>query len=166
MLEEEEFESHHYSTVAVSQDTRKLRSVLRNLIPHVRLPLIGATDLLRVVKPADVVPSHLYLKAMEYLAAPKEVDIGEAAFFRQRVGNGPVFTFEWEYTPGFKITDVMGPKRPQRTTVMRIGDDRWSGIFGDRSLIVTGKQQDIRFEIIVNRINSDRSGMVIGCTLL
>mmetsp|Transcript_16301 Transcript_16301/g.20909 ORF Transcript_16301/g.20909 Transcript_16301/m.20909 type:complete len:563 (-) Transcript_16301:732-2420(-) len=161
---EDEEENPNYSTVAVSPQTRVLRHYLRNLIQHVRLPLIGATDLVRVVKPSEVIPSHLYLKAMEYLAAPEEVDTGGAAFYRRRVGYGPygpLFTFQWEIENensahyGFKFANA-------ERIAMRIGEDKWNGVFGNKSIIVSGKKQDIMFEILIKRIADDRSGMVIG----
>lgn len=85
----------------------RLRRRLRNIIPHVRLPLIPAADLVRVVKPTEVVPTKLYLLAMEYLAAPNQVVTGDDPFFRRRLGFGPLFGFSWQPSSGFEVSYEM-----------------------------------------------------------
>ena len=91
-----------------SVEALQLRRRLRGIIPHVRLPLIPAADLLRVVKPTDVVPTKLYLLAMEYLAAPTQVDTAGNPFFKRRLGFGPLFVFRWQPSTGFEVSVCVG----------------------------------------------------------
>lgn len=49
---------------------KPLKEILKNIIPHIRFPLISASELLKIVKPEGVVPKNIYLAALEHNAAP------------------------------------------------------------------------------------------------
>ena len=95
------YQCEAYHTGA-GEEKVSLEDMLSDVIPHIRLPLISASDLVKIVKPTGVVPTDMYLEAIEYHAAPDEVDRSAPAY-RRRVGVGPIFHFAWEAMEGFQL---------------------------------------------------------------
>ena len=155
-------ESRASSSVGAAEEKVSLDEALSSVIRLVRLPLMSAGDLVKIVKPTGVVPTDLYLAAIEYHAAPKELsaDTASSAFYRRRIGVGPIFSFSWQPKDGFEIKSTGFASN----AVVRSGIDNWKGIFGSHALCVNGRKA--YFEIVVDSINSDKSGMVIGLARL
>lgn len=61
-----------------------LKEVLANILPHIRYPLITAEDLIKVVKPSNLVPFESYLLGMEYNASPDDFKDNPDPQFRDR----------------------------------------------------------------------------------
>jgi hypothetical protein len=136
------------------------KEILKDLIVHVRLPLISSESLIKIVKPTNLVPFDSYLEALEYHVAPEEVKAVGIQFQERSsptVLNG--FRFKWEATTGGNPTYFQLSNKD--TTVKKIaGGSTWNNamIYGDKSI----KQGKVYYEMIIDNIASDKSGFAIG----
>lgn len=61
-----------------------LKEQLKNILPHIRYPLMSVEELSEIVKPTGLIPHELYIQTMEYFATPKAFEDSNDPQFRDR----------------------------------------------------------------------------------
>jgi len=118
------------------------------VIAHIRLPLIPAPQLIKVVKPTKLVPPQLFYEAIEYHAAPNEVNTNYVRFRpRKHVG-------AWHFqTPDSNYLLSNG-----NLTAKKVSQFWGKAVLGSAPF----SRGKIYWEVRIDHINADKTGMVIG----
>lgn len=61
-----------------------LKEQLKNVLRHIRYPLMTPKELTHIARPTGLVPDDLYLQAMEYFALPSAFEDSKSPQFRER----------------------------------------------------------------------------------
>lgn len=64
----------HMSLLEAEDKVPALPVILKKILPHIRLALIGPRDLVHVVKPTNIIPLETLFHVMSYHASPEDVD--------------------------------------------------------------------------------------------
>jgi len=121
----------------------------RTLMEHIRFPLIAAQDLVSIVKPTKLVPLEFYLEAIEFHATTCTGTIASPIKFKPR---GSQCLFTW-------IPDQKAAISENGLSIEKKGSSAWNlVVFGSQDF-TSGKHF---WEILIDTISSDRSGLVIG----
>jgi len=140
-----------------NKGVKSLKDVLAPLLVHIRFPLMNINDLMDNVKPNDFVPLEYYLLGLEYNIVPDGPFDSTDVRFKQRSTLNRIFLNALgQHRVNFKFSN-------KQQTVEKIGGgNNWSGsqIIGNK-----GFSSGLWYwEVTIDRLNVDRSGMVIGIT--
>jgi hypothetical protein len=124
------------------------------VLSFVRLPLIKAHDLMSIVKPSDLISQEQYTKLLEYKAYPSAFlqEQQNDICYRSRESKAQ---FKWRNHHG--NTDFILSNNG--ATVEKSHDSGWNLIMVSDKCFTSGLSA---WSISIDKINSDRSGMVIG----
>jgi len=125
-----------------------IASVISKVITHIRLPIIPAPQLIKAVKPTKLVPSQYFYEAIEFHAAPTEVNTNYVRFRpRKHVG-------AWYFqTPDSNYLLSNGNLTSKKVSQF------WGKAVLGSAPFSRGK---IYWEVKIDHINADKTGMVIG----
>lgn len=135
---------------------RTLYELVARFIPYIRYPLIDGKDLLRIVRPCNVVPLDTYIEALEYQSTPGSIQSTEKRF-QERDSN---IHFDLEVPKSYSTNFLI-----KRLTMEKQGGGAsWQScqVYGSKKMS-TGK---FYWEIVIDNIQSnDQSGTVFGITM-
>jgi hypothetical protein len=140
-------------------NTTPLSEVLKNLVPHIRYPLISGPDLVNIVKPCQVAPEDLYVAALEFVNAP---DLGEHLGIQYKArGSEDSASFVWSFTRTeslnmFAYLDVKNKK-----TMKKVGATNWNNCFAFGS---QGFKSGVHYWEIKIDVTQGTSGIYFGVT--
>jgi hypothetical protein len=141
----------------IDKHGRKSEEIYKQIMNHIRFPLMKPHELLQVVKPlvGSIVPEHLYCAACEYNASPESIDVGTLIQYKSRamITN---FTFDTTMNASeFAFSN-------NSFTVLKSGKSSWKNcfVFGNRHY-KSGKHY---FEYILDVCSANGAGIYLGVT--
>lgn len=124
------------------------------MLNHVRLPLIKAHDLITIVKPSGLVSADKYMQLMEYKAYPQAFQKEQSTDINYQSRESKA-QFRWCNNHG--STDYVLTNGG--SSVEKVKNSGWNMVMMSDKAFTSGLNS---WSISVDKINSDRSGMVIG----
>lgn len=79
------------------EEGKQVKDVLKNVLPHIRLPLISSETLVTKIKPTKYFSHEDYLRALEYQIAPEEAKTNDICFI-ERGSPSPTWDPKWIHT--------------------------------------------------------------------
>lgn len=150
--------------------TTPLKEILKDLVPHIRYPLISGPDLVNIVRPCQVAPEDLYVAALEYVNAPDLFENPTGTQYKPREeeeneeetdeeGGGSKFHWVFDRTQHlnkFKYSDTKS-----KGSFTKIGSSDWNDcfVFGSKAF----KTGIVYWEIKIDTTSSG-SGLYFGIT--
>jgi len=140
-----------------NKGVKSLKDVLAPLLVHIRFPLMNINDLMDNVKPNDFVPLEYYLLGLEYnIVSDGPFDSTDVRFKQRGTLNRILLNALGQHRINFQFSN-------KQQTVEKVGGgNNWSGsqIIGNK-----GFNSGLWYwEVIIDHLNVDKSGMVIGIT--
>ena len=122
---------------------------IRNVFQEIRYPLISVSDLLENVRPTKLADSTLYTAALEFHLMPSQYDGPKTQLVRRKLRDFNVVNL----TTNAIMINEDGPL----VSITKISTNGWNGLCAIQMILT--EQHPVKFKFILNKSNSDRSGI-------